>query len=143
MRRLLVIVLSVLLVSASAVGAAPEAEPPAGTTTVAVAGSELTLWPYTFQQPAAPGQPSDPINLVFPDSDPREIRQALMQYDGTRPFPPQLGRNCRWSDAMGNEQASWADDGWVGSEVQLVCIDPGPRSATRSASTCACSVTAP
>ena len=113
---------------AAAVGAAaPEAAPPAGVVSISVGGSALTLWPYTFQEPAAPNSPSDPVNLVFLDTDPREIRQALMALDGNRGLPlSQLPfGQCRWTDSLGNEQAAWADtEGWVGSEVQLACVVP-------------------
>jgi hypothetical protein len=126
MNRVAVLAVPVVLVLAATAGAAPEAEPPAGTVTVNLGGQPLTLWPYTFSETGpgtAPGTPSDPINLVFLGSDPRAIRQALMSLDGNRPgFPPVDPFNCRWSDAMGDEQATWAEtNGWVGAEVQLAC----------------------
>ena len=112
------------LLATAVAAAAPEEAQPAGVVSISVGGPTLTLWPYTFQEPAAPGSPSDPVNLVFLDSDPREIRQALMALDGNRGLPLQLPfGQCRWTDSLGNEQAAWADaEGWVGSEVQLACV---------------------
>jgi hypothetical protein len=127
MKKAVSIAAGVLLV-ASLASAAPEAAPPAGAITVGIGGPPLTLWPYTFQQPAAPGTPSDPVNLVFLDSDPREIRQALLALDGARGAPLSMlpFGQCRWSDTLGNEQAAWAEtEGWVGSEIQLACAVSG------------------
>lgn len=90
-----------------------------------VAGAErLTLWPYTTSDFATP---SDPINLLFPNADPRAIRQKLMALDGVRPpFARVPGANCTWTDAIGYEQAAFADPaGWVGGAVQLACVTPG------------------
>ena len=127
MTKWLVLAVPSFLLCIPAADASTDAAPPAGVVTVTAGGLPLTLWPYTFQQPAPPSTPSDPVNLVFLDTDPREIRQALMSLDGARPgFPPELGRDCRWSDAMGNDQASWTEDaGWVGGEVQLACVVEG------------------
>ncbi len=110
------------ILAAAVASAAPA--PPAGLVTASIGGPQLTLWPYTYQPPEAPGTPSDPVNLVFLGSDPREIRQALMALDGSRGLPPQVPfGQCTWTDALGNEQAAWAEpDGWVGSEVQLACV---------------------
>ncbi len=87
-------------------------------------GESLTLWPYTSSDFE---NPSDPINLVFPNADPRAIRQELMKLDGNRPpFASLPGGNCTWTDAMGYEQAAYADPaGWVGGAVQLACVQPG------------------
>jgi hypothetical protein len=117
-----------LLLAPAIAGAAREARPPSDTVTVDVGGLPLTLWPYTFDEPAPPGTPSDPVNLVFLGSDPREIRQALMQVSGDRrpTFPDTPPFDCTWTDAMGNEQAAWAEqEGWVGGEVQLACVGAG------------------
>jgi hypothetical protein len=124
MKILVSIAAGAILVAAVA-SAAPA--PPTGLVTASIGGPELTLWPYTFQQPTAPGTPSDPVNLVFLGSDPREIRQALVALDGSRGLPPFLPfGQCTWTDGLGNEQAAWAEtEGWVGSEVQLVCVVPG------------------
>jgi hypothetical protein len=121
--------------AATVAGAAREAPPPSDTVTVDVGGLPLTLWPYTFEEPAPPGAPSDPVSLVFLGSDPREIRQALMQVSGDRTAPPYPGGpffpneppfNCTWTDAMGYDQAAWAEqEGWVGGEVQLACVGAG------------------
>ncbi len=116
------------VLAAALASAAPEAAPPAGVVTVGIGGPALTLWPYTFQEPAPPGTPSDPVNLVFLDTDPREIRQALLALDGDRGLPLSLFPfgQCRWADTLGNEQAAWAEtEGWVGGEVQLACAVPG------------------
>jgi hypothetical protein len=99
-------------------------EVPAGLKDVVAAGESLTLWPYTT---ADFDNPSDPVNLIFPNADPRAIRQELMKLDGTRPpFATLPGGNCRWTDAMGNEHAAFAEPaGWVGGAVQLACVQPG------------------
>jgi hypothetical protein len=109
------------VLAASAAGAPA----PADRVDVTVAGQPLTLWPYTGTDFS--GTPSDPINLVFPHADPRPIRQALMGLEGARPaFAPLPFAGCVWQDAMGEEQAAWADpSGWVGSAIQLVCVRPG------------------
>jgi len=91
---------------------------------VAAGGESLTIWPYTTSDFQAP---SDPINLVFPDADPRAIRQELLKLDGTRPpFASVPAGNCRWTDAMGYEQAAYGHPrGWAGGEVQLACVPAG------------------
>jgi hypothetical protein len=88
---------------------------------VEAGGETLTIWPYTTSDFRAP---SDPINLVFPNADPRAIRQALIGLDGARPgFPAVPGADCRWTDAMGYEQAAYGRPrGWAGGEVQLACV---------------------
>jgi hypothetical protein len=103
------------------------ADPDRPTDTIAIPiGSQVVeVWPYTTSDFE---RPSDPVNLVFPGSDPREIRQALMALDGNRApsFPPQAPFNCTWTDAMGYEQAGWAEtEGWVGAEIQLACVAAG------------------
>ncbi len=87
-------------------------------------GEALTLWPYTTSDFE---NRSDPVNLVFPNADPRAIRQELLELDGNRPaFATLPGGNCTWTDAMGNEQAAYAQPaGWVGGAVQLACVQPG------------------
>ena len=98
--------------------------PPAELQQVSVGGESITLWPYTTEDLESP---SDPINLVFPNADPRAIRQALLKLDGNRPpFATVPGAGCTWTDAMGNEQAAWAAPaGFVGGAVQLACVAPG------------------
>src|SRR5688500_11918602 len=81
-----------------------EAEPsPIGT--VSAAGTELFFWPYTSA--AIDGPESDPINLVFPNRDPREIRESLLSLDGNRTafgMPNAAPFNCIWKDAVGGAQ---------------------------------------
>jgi hypothetical protein len=91
---------------------------------VVAAGESLTLWPYTTSNFESP---SDPVNLIFPNADPRAIRQELLKLDGARPpFATLPGGNCTWADAMGNEHAAFAEPaGWVGGAVQLACVQPG------------------
>lgn len=99
-------------------------EAPDGLKTVTAGGASLTLWPYTTSDFETP---SDPVNLVFPNADPRAIRQELMKLGGQRPgFPAVPGIGCTWSDAMGYEQAAYGEpEGWVGGAVQLACVMPG------------------
>jgi hypothetical protein len=128
MMKMAVVAIPILLLTASAAGASPQVAAPAPLVNLAVGGYSLAIWPYTFQGPGEPGTPSDPINLIFPGVDPRAIRQAMMAIDPTTrsAFPPIAPFTCRWADAMGNEQASWADaEGWVGGEVQLGCVGEG------------------
>jgi hypothetical protein len=104
--------------------AAEDPPAPAGLVDVVVGGEALTLWPYTTHDFESP---SDPVNLVFPNADPRAIRQALLKLDGNRPpFATLPGGSCTWTDAMGGEQAAFAEpEGWVGGAVQLACVTPG------------------
>jgi len=101
--------------------------PPSPTVNVTlVEGRALTLGPYTANDYS--GDVYDPVNLFFLDTDPREIRQALLELNAEREYPwtafPFAG--CLWADGMGSEQVAWAEpEGWVGGEVQLVCITPG------------------
>jgi hypothetical protein len=113
------------LVAASGLRAhASQPPPPSGLVDVVAGGESITLWPYTTSDLESP---SDPINLLFPNADPRGIRQALLKLDGTRPaFATLPGGGCTRTDAMGNEHAAWADPaGFVGGAVQLACIAPG------------------
>jgi hypothetical protein len=75
-----------------------------------------------------PADQSDPVNLVFLNTDPRAVRQELMTLDGNRPawaFLPRGANGCVWMDAMGYEQAAYLEpEGWVGGEVQLACATP-------------------
>jgi hypothetical protein len=105
-------------------GAWPRVPAPT-TVTVTVDGEVLTLDPHTTSDFSTP---SDPVNLVFLHSDPRAIRQELMKLSGDRTpdFPVAPPFDCRWTDAMGYEQAAYAEpEGWVGGEVQLACVNPG------------------
>lgn len=98
---------------------------PSGTVQVDAGNETLDLWPYTTSDFETK---SDPVNLVFPNADPRAIRQELMKLDGNRPGTPfaalPLGAGaCTWMDAMGYEQAAWGEpDEWVGGAVQLACV---------------------
>ncbi|HET7292615.1 MAG TPA: hypothetical protein VFM88_09330 [Vicinamibacteria bacterium] len=109
-------------------GAQAAPEPP-GAVSVVVGVSPERIWPYTTDDLVTP---SDPVNLIFPNADPRALRQALMALDGNRTaygFPSSFPFNCTWADAMGNEQAAWAEaKGWTGGDVQLAC---GPYDALR------------
>jgi hypothetical protein len=115
----------VLLALAAPALAGPSAPAPAGTVGIAVAGGSLTLWPYTTSDFETR---SDPVNLVFPNADPRAIRQELVRLGGQRPGTPFAGLPfgagaCRWMDAMGYEQTAWAEpDEWVAGAVQLACV---------------------
>lgn len=119
---------ALLLVPALAAGwmGAPP-PPPSGTLPFDPGTGSIYIWPYTGT--SFSGDPSDPVNLFFPDADPRAIRQALLKLEGeTRPplgNPAPPFNDCTWIDAMGYEQTSWAEtEGWVGSEIQLVCVHP-------------------
>lgn len=107
-----------------------DAEPPPDTAVLPELGG-LELWPFTGSDFS--GDRYDPLNLVLLDVDPREVRQALLGLDGERELPENLPfRNCVWADAMGSEQVAWASPaGWVGGEVQLVCINPSAPSPYR------------
>jgi len=102
---------------------------PDGIVRIDVASEQLKLWPFTTTNylPGAAGK-SDPINLVFLHTDPRAIRQRLMELGGDRPewpFLPMGANGCVWMDGMGYEQAAYLKpEGWVGDEVQLVCATP-------------------
>jgi hypothetical protein len=101
--------------------------PPSQTVTVDLVPPEgrlLTLGPYTANDYS--GDVYDPVNLFFLDLDPREIRQALLELDGNRGMDGLPFGSCLWEDGMGSEQVAWAEnEGWVGGEVQLVCVNPG------------------
>lgn len=98
--------------------------PPSGVIHVSAGGENLVVWPYTTDDFT---NPSDPINLVFPNADPRSIRQELMKLEGDRlPFSALSIHDCRWTDAMGDEQAAFGQpEHWVGGEVQLACAPEG------------------
>jgi len=99
--------------------------PPSGVLDVSAGGESLRIWPYTTDDFETP---SDPVNLLFPNADPRGIRQALMAANTDRAGSPFAGLpvgDCGWSDGMGNEQAAYGrPEHWVGGEVQLVCVHP-------------------
>lgn len=91
--------------------------------------SGVEIFPYTSTGFST--TPQDPINLVFTGaaSDPRQIRAALLGLSGSGRPGPLAGFNCTWSDAVGDPQTGYsANNGWVGSVVQLQCGDfYGPR----------------
>jgi hypothetical protein len=105
------------------------APPPSPLTTVELGGNSLVFWPFTGIDFSSGGH--DPINLIFyGNTDPRDIRAALLSLDGDRsalgmpPFPP---FNSRWNDAIGDVQAGYGEpDGWTGGCIQLECGDFGP-----------------
>lgn len=124
-RSLTMVGLAFLLAAASPAWQGPERpEPPDGVKEVTAGGEPLTLWPYTTSDFE---NPSDPVNLIFPNADPRAIRQELIKLKGARPpFATLPGGNCTWTDAMGYEQAAYGEPaGWVGGAVQLACVQAG------------------
>jgi len=97
---------------------------PEALVSIDVGGHAQTVWPYTSAD--LTDRPSDPLNLVFAgEADPRQIRAALFALDGNRTaigLPDVFPFNCTWSDAIGRQQAAWAEaEGWQGSAVQLQC----------------------
>jgi len=95
---------------------------PSGLVTVSSASGPLTLWPFTGTDLA--GHASDPVNLLFTgDADPVRLRDALLSLDGDRTafgFPPAYPFDARWSDAIGDAQATYTESGgWSGSVIQL------------------------
>ena len=101
---------------------------PAGLTEVAMGADAVTLWPYTGTD--VTGAISDPINLLFPGHDVRDVRTALLGLNGDRTafgMPPVAPFNCRWSDAIGANQTTFTTAaGWQGSAIQLECGDYAP-----------------
>lgn len=99
---------------------------PSPLVSVAANGDELEFWPYTGTD--LNGTASDPINLIFPNTDIRSVRTALMMVDGDRSsFGPLAAFDCVWKDAMGANQTGYASAvGWQGSAAQLECGDYGP-----------------
>jgi hypothetical protein len=127
-RVLRVGLLAALLPALAVAGPEAPAPPELLTVTAVLADRSVTLYPYTGNDYSL--EPYDPVNLLFPDLDPRQIRQALLGLEGERDLPPGTPdtvpfKDCVWADAMGSEQVAWAEnEGWVGGEVQLACIDP-------------------
>jgi hypothetical protein len=121
--------LVLVLATATAAFAGQDAPTPVGVVSIDTGSASLSLWPYTTSNYLPePNGASDPVNLVFLNTDPRAIRQALMTLDGTRPawsYLPSGAKGCVWMDGMGYEQAAYVEpEGWVGDEVQLVCATP-------------------
>jgi hypothetical protein len=120
---------ALLLAVAQPALAGQSAPPPADVVTIDVGSDQLTLWPFTTDNylPDETGA-SDPVNLVFLNTDPRAIRQELMGLGNDRPawsFLPSGANGCVWMDAMGYEQAAYLEpEGWVGDDVQLACATP-------------------
>lgn len=101
---------------------------PSPLVSVAFGAGPLTLWPYTGTDVA--GTASDPINVLFPGRDVRDVRAALLMLDGDRTafgMPPVAPFDCTWGDAIGANQTSYtAEHGWNGSAIQLECGDYEP-----------------
>jgi hypothetical protein len=103
--------------------------PPDGLVTADLGGDAVTFWPYTGA--SFDGQTIDPINLLFAGAaDPVRIRAALLALDGDRTafgFPDAYPFNATWSDAIGDVQTSYEEEGdWLGSvlQLQLGAYDP-------------------
>lgn len=105
-----------------------EGTAPVGVIEVAMGATAISLWPYTGTDVS--GAISDPINLLFPGHDVRDVRTVLLALDGNRTafgMPPVAPFNCVWSDAIGANQSSYnAESGWQGSAIQLECGDYAP-----------------
>ena len=95
MRTLVVLAMTAANLSSTLAFAAPDR--PTGTTLIPIGSQSVEVWPYTTSDFE---NPSDPVNLVFPGSDPREIRQALMGLNGNRTpsFPAQAPFDCTSPD---------------------------------------------
>jgi hypothetical protein len=99
---------------------------PSPTVRVEVGTESVDFWPYTGV--SLTSEPKDPINLVFfGETDPRDIRAALLGLDGDRSafgMPSQPPFNSTWDDAIGDIQASYGEPGgWTPSAIQLACGD--------------------
>lgn len=101
---------------------------PTGVTEVAMGADAVMLWPFTGTDVA--GTRSDPINLLFPGHDVRDVRTALLALNGDRSafgMPPVAPFNCVWSDAIGANQTTFTEEaGWQGSAIQLECGNYAP-----------------
>ena len=119
---ILVVLLSLAAAAAPAWERRPEA--PEGLKDIVAGGESLTVWPYTSSDFE---NPSDPINLIFPNADPRAIRQELMKLDGTRPPVRAATRRKLPVDRCDGLRAGGLcrPEGWVGGAVQLACVLPG------------------
>jgi hypothetical protein len=104
-----------------------EAEP-TGVTTVSLGSGDLVFWPFTIS--LINGPETDPINLIFPAHDPREIRASLLFLDGNRTafgLPNAAPFNCVWKEAVGGAQVSFTrETAWTPSAIQLECGDFAP-----------------
>ena len=109
----------------SHVGAATTPEP---VVSIAHGTWQLELWPFTSA--AIAGAASDPINVVFPNRDPRAVRASLLFLNGDRTaygMPSAPPFNCVWKDAVGGAQVTYTNaSGWSGSDVQLECGEYAP-----------------
>jgi hypothetical protein len=128
MRNRILLAVGLLALVPVAAGAWGHKVPPPEET-VFVGELNLELYPFTTNDFE---QAYDPINFILIDVDPREVRQAFLGLSGQRGMNHLPFGQCTWADAMGSEQAAWAEvDGWVGGEVQLVCINPLAPSPLR------------
>ena len=124
MKTLAALAITATTVSSTLAFAAPDR--PTGTTTIQIGSQFVEVWPYTTNDFE---RPSDPVNLVFarqrPPRDPPGVPGARRQ-PARRPSRRRPRFNCTWADAMGYEQAAWAEtEGWVGAEIQLACVAAG------------------
>jgi len=78
-RRCRLVTLPLLVLAIAVPTLAGQSAPvPSGVVTIDAGNDQLTLWPFitTNYLPAEAGK-SDPVNLVFLNTDPRAIRQEL------------------------------------------------------------------
>lgn len=105
-----------------------EVAAPTPLVSVSFAGWQSSFWPFTST--ALNGPASDPINVLFPNRDSREVRASLMMLNGDRTafgMPNAPPFNCVWKDAVGDAQLTYAEEsGWTGSAIQLECGDYAP-----------------
>ncbi|OGC78320.1 MAG: hypothetical protein A2Z27_04040 [candidate division Zixibacteria bacterium RBG_16_50_21] len=90
--------------------------------TVNFGPESMTFWPYTGIDFS--GIPQDPLNfIVVGESDPQNIRSALLSLDGDRTafgFPDAFPFNATWTEGVGGVQTTYAEpEGWIGGSVQL------------------------
>lgn len=104
--------------------------PPSPLVSVNFLGEELSFWPYNGT--SFSGTPQDPVNLIFfGETDPRDIRAALLSLDGDRTddspgwaYPPIPPFNLTWDITVGDVHTGYGEpDGWTGGCIQLACGD--------------------
>lgn len=127
MKALFLATAALLALAPAPATADAEAPAPAGAVTLQLASGTETLYPFTTHVfPVVSAETDDPVNLIFEGaSDPREVRAALLGVDGNRTaygLPNAFPFNCTWTEAAGDEQATWtAGAGWEGGAIQLAC----------------------